>query len=89
VESFSHKVHAESKQGASFSARQGALMLDPLVSDAAAAAAAACIIYRENPLVTKESKIVRGWGVMRQSVLGARNIIAKSDIQCRGRVRPK
>lgn len=86
MESFSHKVHAESKQGASFSARQGALMLDPLVSDAAAAA---CIIYRENPLVTKESKIVRGWGVMRQSVLGARNIIAKSDIQCRGRVRPK
>ena len=79
----------------SFSARQGALMLDPLVSDAATAAAvaAACIIYRENPLVTKESKIVRGWGVMRQSVLGARNIIAKSnaksDIQCRGRVRPK
>jgi len=75
----------------SFSARQGALMLDPLVSDAAVAAA--CIIYRENPLVTKESKIVRGWGVMRQSVLGARNIIAKSnaksDIQCRGRVRPK
>jgi hypothetical protein len=56
-------VH-ESKQGASFSARQGALMLDPLVSDAAAA----CIIYRENPLVTKERKIVRGWGVMRQSV---------------------